>query len=63
MQSETGDTRYEVDVLVKQVLSGLQSLVALRARLLDEGRPERRENGELTPGDGTALSHVRKRRT
>jgi hypothetical protein len=30
------DSVYEVDIAVEQVLTGLQSLVALRARLLDE---------------------------
>lgn len=61
VQFEAGDTRYEVDVLIKQVLSGLQSLVALRARLLEEVRTERRDAMEPPIADDSALSHVRKR--
>jgi hypothetical protein len=62
VQSNVGGTLYEVDVLIKQVLSGLQSLVALRARLLDEFRPDKRVNAEPTSSEGGALSPVRKRR-
>jgi hypothetical protein len=56
---------YRVDVLIEQVLSGLQSLVTLRARLLDEAaRSDERAGGETPSSDACAPvpSHVRNRR-
>lgn len=59
-------TEYHVEVLIEQVLSGLQSLVTLRARLLDEqaraderiGEEPRRDND----GNVSLPVPVRKRR-
>ena len=52
-----GDNRthaeYRVEILIEQVLSGLQSLVTLRARLLDEAaRADERIDGELRGNGG-----------
>ncbi|MGA7411885.1 MAG: hypothetical protein WBW33_15510 [Bryobacteraceae bacterium] len=59
-------TGYHVEVLIEQVLSGLQSLVTLRARLLDEqARADERTADEPRPDDhrNDALPvPVRKRR-
>jgi len=57
---------YHVEILIEQVLSGLQSLVTLRARLLDEAaRADERIGAELRSEDvrdSSLPTPVRKRR-
>lgn len=57
-------TAYHIEVLIEQVLSGLQSLVALRARLLDEQARADEPLGEeqrTNNRNGTIPVPVRKR--
>jgi hypothetical protein len=59
-------SEYQVEIHVEQVLSGLQSLVSLRARLLDEQARADERLGEQAPREnrleGTLSMPVRKRR-